>query len=358
MPKITTAILQVSDTGPLESLIVMIRSLGIECLLPSSYLQKKLREYGLDTVLEVADLVRNWGYERPRFSLRQATEKDLCRDDILYVDVKAHRNGPKLWRHHPQLEKRTLWYRINGGYPEHVINSRGDHGNEVDPPCPVLTPNQWYSTIGPWHSKSYAFWPYFNGFERYYQTNKRVDEYPDFGRTHKYDDPICLIHNFSGWGYGALADNMRDLGVRIYGLGSPNGLLDHSKIPALMARTKAMVHLKSNDAPGYALYEALAARCPVICSRRLIWRCKMQDLLIPDKTCLVFDRETHEGLSIEDVRKCTIEINDHLIDLERVEYNREIGKAGADRLLSIMWDVKNPEHFNSFYKFMYRMFGV
>ena len=84
----------------------------------------------------------------------------------------------------------------------------------------------------------------------------------------------------------------------------------------------------------------------------------MQDLLIPDKTCLVFDRETHEGLSIEDVRKCTIEINDHLIDLERVEYNREIGKAGADRLLSIMWDVKNPEHFNSFYKFMYRMFGV
>lgn len=339
------AILQVADTGPLESLVVMLQSVGYTCALPSRSLLGELRRIGLDTVLDWRDLVAHWGYDVP-MNLPEAGLADMA-TAALYVDVKAHRGYHSVVAHWPNLRGRVLWYRINGGQPEHVVNQRGDHGDEVNPPCPVLTPNQWYREESypayhgddsieqvkyGWAGRAYCMWPPFY----------RMSDY-NFKRQDKLDSPICLIHNLEGWGYGKMVEPLRELGVRCHGVRSPDGLINHREVGVRLSKAIAMVHLKSNDAPGYALYEALASACPVICTRRLIWRCRMEELLIPGKTCLVFDRETHDGLSSLDVAQCTEEIKHHLKFLTSQENNRAIGEAGKARLQEVMWTEKKDK---------------
>ncbi len=219
-----------------------------------------------------------------------------------------------------------LWYRINGGEPEHCINERGDHGDEVNPPCPVLTPNQWYGREG-WLNRTsmYSFWPpYVRASEHY-------------GRRWQSGKPVCLIHNVNGWGYRDLVEPVRKLGVRVFGAGSPDGLVRHGDVKHLLSYATAYVHLKSNDAPGYALYEALTSKCPIILPRRLIWRCRMQDLFVEGKTCLCFDRETHDPLTPEEVLSCTAEIQAHLSHLDDPDFNKCLGEAGYNRLQEVMW---------------------
>lgn len=357
------AILQVADTGPLESLVQMLGTVGYQSHIPSPLLNHKLKQAfnGKGLVLEIDSLIRGMGYERP-IPLPLATPEMMSRAD-LYVDVKAHQIYPEVISAWPNLRGKVLWYRINGAKPEHVVNARGDHGNEVNPPCPVLTPNQWYRNTqmlkeftsglaeywdGPQSPSTYVCWPPFYRFNEYYDHHGRET------RRGEYINPICLIHNVRGWGYGALLDSMSKMGVAIHGQGSPDGLLNHREIPGVLSRTLAMVHLKSNDAPGYALYEALAAGCPIICTRRIIWRCRMQDLLIPGETCLVFDRETHEGLSQEDVEECTREVGEHLRRLEDPSENSRIGMAGYRRLKEIMWSPTRENDVQSLGEFFRR----
>lgn len=356
------AILQVADTGPLESLVVMLRSVGYECFLPDTHVRSELRGLGCDCVLDIENLVAGWGYAQP-IDLPIA-DKTMMQTTDLYVDVKAHRNGPKIWSKWPNLEKRTLWYRINGGEPEHVVkrdaegNVTEDHGDEICPPCPILTPNLWYSSPCKHgalvrncyccQNKSYSCYPPFYRFDDYFTKH---------GRAHLYDDPICLIHNLQGWGYGKLTERIRALGVRCHGRSSPDDLIPHSQVSRELYSALAMVHLKSSDAPGYALYEGLAAGCPLVVSRRLIWRNRMQELFIPEETCLVFDRETHEGLTDRDVDDCELAIGTALGRLRDPVLNERIGMAGRERLLSLMWDEKKQEDIQSLGQFMERMFG-
>lgn len=372
------AVLQVADTAPLESLVLMLNHVGYECRICSDSLQGELRKVGCDTVVSLRGLVDSWGYEYPTLKIGEASVKDMDRCD-LYVDVKAHRNGPKVWKRWPHLRNKILYYRINGSKPEHVIRTRNgvteDCGNEIDPGCPVLTPNQWYKGLyickwcskvgdvrpetisenplchcgGEWswslsNHKSYACWPPFHGIERY--------ETP---RQTLLTSPVCLIHNLNGWGYAALSDGMRKLGVKLYGRGTADGLVPHQQIPKMLNSALAMVHLKSSDAPGYAIYEALASACPLICTRRLIWRCQMQELLIPGQTCLVFDRETHDPLSDTDVAECLGEVEGHLLSLRNLDRNREIGENGRNRLKEVMWRADRDG--DSLRRFMERHYG-
>lgn len=363
------AILNVADTGPLESLVIMLRSIGYDCYLPNAALRSALRRAGCDTVLEIEDLVCSMGYERP-MTLPEAGPTDAETCDLI-VDVKAHRNYPRIVSAFPSLAGKVLWYRINGGPPEHVIKRDGfDCGDEADPPCPILTPNLWYqcqhwndlpldkqpmtddeamylgNPATSWAGRAYSCYPPFYRFDEYYPTRGRQPS----------SEPICLIHNLSGWGYGALADNMRKLGVKCYGEGSPDGLIPHQHVPQMLSTALCMVHLKSSDAPGYALYEALAAACPVVCTRRLIWRNRMQDLLIPDHNCLVFDRETHDGLSPQDVTECTEEVRNHLQSLQDQTYNGCIGRNGRTSLEKVMWSENKKEDVASLKDFMERNF--
>jgi hypothetical protein len=354
------AILNVADQGPLESLVIMLRAVGYSCFLPSARLRDQLRQLGCDTVLDIDHLVNTMGYERP-FSLPETG--GISKGDLL-VDVKAHRNAPKIWKRWDDLD--ILWYRINGGQPEHVINARGDFGDEINPPCPVLTPNQWYRCdceegvvinksrpeTCPWcKGKAYTCWPPFARFGDY------TGRYDGKGYGGHYTGPVCLIHNIQGWGYRELFDGLRGLGVKLYGAGSPDGLIDHKSVPSLLSSAVALVHPKSQDAPGYALYEAMAAGCPVICTGRLIWRCKMQDLLVPNETCLTFDnRETHDGLTPEQVEKDIADIRWYLETLADPVLNHKIGQAGRRRLREIMWSPERKEDVNSLQEFMERHF--
>lgn len=329
------AIVQVADTGPLDSLELMLRSAGYQCYLPSPLLKKELRDIGCDTVLDIHDLVKGMGYELPAMRFPSADLADM--DDCdLFVDIKAQRSYDKLCQRWPRLHNRTLWYRINGGQPEHVIKADGyDCGDEANPPCPVLTPNLWYRDV----PHSYACWPPFVRFDDYRSQYRRPAQH--------FETPVCLLHNARGWGYQDLIkEAMPKLGIRCYGDGSPSGLVNHKEVPSMLSRAIAMVHFKSSDAPGYALYEALAAACPVIVPRRLIWRNRMEELFIDGETCLVFDRETHDSLSQEDVRQCMIEINAALHRLNRPEENKRIGENGYRQLQKLMWtDVEGFSEF-------------
>jgi len=391
-----TAILTVADTGPRESLVEMLDSIGIDCVIPTDKLRSTLQSWGLDCILDPSRLEAEMGYSVAA-PLPQVGLEALDRKDTLVVDVKAHRNYDRILKHKPNLAGRILWYRINGGQPEHVVNARGDFGDERNPPCPILTPNLWYkqefedvpcdecppeeqidltdqglpriafkpyhskcggrgvlSVEMPWRGKSFACWPPFSRISEYNVLRRPGDGVNETWK--KYANPVCLVHNLQGWGYGNLIERVRQLGVRCYGLGSPDGLLQHGEARIRLESALALVHLKSSDAPGYALYEALASGCPIICPRRLIWRNRMEDLLVENETCLCFDRETHDSLSPEEAVTCSAEIEKHLKYLSSNRNNKKIGLAGRERLQEVMWSSKRDKDVESLRNFFKKNF--
>lgn len=344
------AVVNCAATGPLESIVAMFRAVGWECRVPNDALVWHLsRELGFDSTMTVRGMCEREGTESP-FPITPATVADLSSCD-LFVDVKGHRNGPRLWSTYPRLKNRTLWYRINGGKPEHVVTPDKDYGDEVNPPCPVLTPNMWYGldclevkelyrppymeAVPSVHAlgRSYVCWPPFVRFDEYL---------PKHPRRQPWIDPLCLVHNLAGWGYARWADGCRKLGVKIYGRNSPDGLIQHDMLKALLSRALAMVHLKQNDAPGYALYEAMAAGCPLVVSERMVEKCRMHEMFVDGETCLFFDRLdepdlTHGGADDGRIAEAVARVGALLERLRDPEFNRRIGTAGRERLKSLMW---------------------
>jgi hypothetical protein len=363
------AIIQCADAGPLESLVDMLESVGYECRIPDDALRAELKKcYGGEgLVLSPKDLTRGAGYDPVSVPEVGPAGMHACN---LFVDVKAHQVCCRVEDRWPWLRGNVLWYRINGGEPEHCVNQRGDHGNEVEPPCPVLTPNQWYGVqdheCDPavknrrWRGltpagleNSYCCWPPFVRRQDYYNCNARPY---DVGREDMYTDPVCLVHNFQGWGYGPLLPAMRKLGVRVYGQGSPDGLIQHRDVPGVLSRALAMVHLKSSDAPGYAIYECLAAGCPLVCTQKLLWKCNMEALLEPCVTCLTFDRPTHDPFTDKDLRDCEFSVGAHLRLLADKAMNKYVGDRGRRRLDEVLWSKDRPRDVDSLRAFMARHF--
>ncbi len=362
------AICNCGHPGSMESLAVMLRAVGWSVAIPDNGLMSALKQAGLDTVLDPEAMARNWGGDLLGAPLRRAAVSDMARSDVVYVDVKAHRNGPKAIARWPKLKGRVLWYRINGGEPADVPGK----GPELSPSCPVLTSVKWYdwrsppptSLVPPEVQKhSYVCWP---PFARWYQFSE-FDRLPGTSKD-PYTDPICLVHNLDGWGYGELARLVKTRWpLRCAGgYGSPDGLLPHRKLPLELSMAMAMVHLKSNDAPGYSLYEALAAGCPVILPRRFNARCLTQDLFEEGITCLMFDAPENAALPVVeplmeryipvDLPRCLDEIDSALKHLSDPAVNRRIGEAGRERLDSLLWDAESQADVDSLRLFLEREF--
>lgn len=339
------AILQMADTPQIESSAVMLRTAGYEVKVCSDDVRTALVRAGCDTVLGVKQMI-SCGYDELDPSVKEATlsEMDTC---DLFVEIKV-RNVHKIWKRWPRLECKTVWWRVNGARPEHVIKPDGkggmeDCGNEMDPPCPVISADLWYG-IPEYnqHNRNYVFWPP-------YPRQADYDPSRRDGRT-TYDSPFCLCHGIYGWGFKHVIPACIERGVRIFGVNAPEGILHHSKVADLTASGLCMVHIKGVDCPGWALYEAMLSGCPVVLPRLCIERMRGHELFEDGITCLAFGLPGDEhGRGDIDFDLCMREIDDHTVRLRDPSENRRIGLAGRERLLGLMWSVeRNGDDFKSY----------
>lgn len=338
------AVLNIADTGALESTTLMLRAAGYYCTRPNQELLQQIRKVSVTPVHSVDELVNTWGYARPMLNDLSGPEEMILCD--LFVDVKAHINYPHLIKQWPRLENRILWCCLNGGDPF----KRTDGQPWANPPCPVLTNNQWYAdtmcfrvnnnwqgeghavdaTIvdTPWHGRAYVFYPPY----------ARLEDRRREGIT---GPPLCLVHNVARWGYGHLIETFNRLGGVCYGGGEGNSvLLKHDAAMKELHQSLCMVHLKIGDTVGYAMVEAMTAGVPFICTKFYIEECKLQAMLEPGVTCLIFDPD--------DVEKTKIDLSCIFKHLADPEENRIRGQAGRERYLDLMWKPeRNLEEFNA-----------
>lgn len=339
-----TAIVQVGHPSSLDSYVHMLRAVGWRVKVPGDNLRDALKNAGLDTVISAAGMAAGWGGTLATGPHDEARVTDMRRDDVVYLDTKAHRNAEKVLARWPNLAGRILWSRINGGEP---VNVR-DKGEEVDPPCPVMTPDLWYGLPDkPWSDRSYACWPPFLNWDKH-----QLPRATTFGR------PICLVHNVGGYGYGLIGDELRkSIGLFVYGgWGSPDGVVMHAALPQRLRRALCYVHLKSVDAPGYAVYEALASACPVVVPGRFIRRCMAQELLEPGVTCLTFDDE-EKDFNDDDTARLAAEAAAAVERLRDPELNAAIGTAGRERMLKLMWSRNARSSTDDLSRFLRQHFG-
>jgi hypothetical protein len=340
------AILNIADTGALESTAMMLTAAGYKCYRPGPVLLAKIRQASATPVFSVEDLHDDFGYDWPRVN-DLADLGDMASCD-LFVDVKAHVNYPHLVRRWPNLAGRVLWCCLNGGDPL----KRKDGLPWADPPCPVLTNNQWYNCLNrcigcgamsdlemeephksspasrykdcqwpvedvPWAGRAYACYPPYARLA-------------DRKRAGMDGPPVCLVHNVNGWGYGHLVETFRALGGKCYGVGCPDGMLPYPNAMEELSHAVCVVYLKVGDTVGYATVEALASEVPFVCTSFYISETRLGQLVEPDRTCCVFDPHSQA--------KAQLDLEAILRHLSNPDVNRRVGQAGRQRLLEVMWN--------------------
>lgn len=303
------AIINMADTGAMESTLHMLTMIGYDCYRPDESLLQVLRKIGLSNVLSVDDMVKDWGYARPR--LDKITREGDMEDCDLFVDTKAHTNYNLIVDRWPNLKDKVLWCCLNGGDPK----KRKDGLPWTDPPCPILTNNQWYLD----YERAYTFIPYYTRFNERFRLDFR-------------SPPICLVHNVQGWGYGEHLPKLKELGVRFYGGGDGNEkLLSHADAMFRLAAASCLMHVKVGDTVGYAMLEAMASECPFFCTQFYIDECRLHDILIPGETCLTFNVNNLDSLKEQ---------------WEDTKGMAKIAKTAKSHLLEMMWrDVYEFEMF-------------
>lgn len=362
------AIIQNGDTPQIESTAMQLAAAGYETRYCGRSLREELVKIGCDTVLSVEHMYA-LGYDLVDPRIQPATVKDMDRCD-LFCEIKV-RNIDKIRTRWPHLRDRIAWWRVNGAQPE--ICPKG--GDEVNLTCPVITACFWYGT----DRYAYKLVPHANGTPCYvnrygsgqaqssteheagnpavdpgpvtlgdngmayvmYPPYPRMDDYlqVDRHRLQRYFPPFSLCHSVRAWGYGPIIDDCTALGVRHYGNNSPAGQIDHRQVRDVVASSLALVHLKSVDCPGWALYEAMLCGCPVMTGRLFKSRTLMVDLLVDGETCLEFGvpASLDYGRGPVNDAQCLSDIETGLEMLKLPAMNRDIGESGRQRLLNLMW---------------------
>lgn len=376
------AIIQNGDTPQLESTAVMLRAAGYDDVrYCGTALRNELQRAGCDTVLAVQQMYA-LGYDTVEGSIREAMPSDMHRAD-LFCEIKV-RNIPRITERWPRLRGRMVYLRVNGAEPE--ICPRG--GDEVNLPCPVVTACLWYGhpryrqtgdqaetrsaenhrmgepiTLDDLHAEhaalvlgdsgglAYTFWPPYPRSAEYDQIDR--------SKLDHYDAPYSLCHSTSAWGYGPIVDECARMGVRCFGNRSPAGQISHRQVAAVTRTALCLVHLKSVDCPGWALYEALLSGCPVVTGRLLNSRMLAYDLLQHGQTCYEFGVPASYRYGRGDMayEQCLADIREALERLADPAENRRIGEAGRERLNHLMWSAGRPSDLASWQAFMRRHFG-
>jgi len=333
------AILNCPDTHPIESFRLMLATAGYETYVPGPALRARLHTLGMPLVQHWADLA-HMGYLRPEPPVPEATTEDFERCD-LFADLKVNgcrqllANCPHLWCN---IKDKVLWYRIQGGKPEVTAKC----GNEIELPCPVLTANRWHEGS----DAAYVCWLPFVRAGGYKNDRDAISTY---------SPPVLLIHSCASWGYSALLQPLiENTGLRCYGYGSPAGPVNNDRVAALLAKAVCYVQLRSNDSPGYACYEAIASRCPLVVPRRFVARMRVEDLYIEGETCLCFDTPDGDCHSVWWANGCVDEIRAHVSQLANPGENRRLGQAMYQRFQELCWSPERDGR--SFDDFMRRHF--
>lgn len=319
------AIVQMADTPQISSTAMMLNYAGYEVRMCGTQLRNELQAAGCDTVIAYKSML-DIGYDPLKMPIQEASVADMDRCD-LFCEIKC-RNVPKIIKRWPRLKNRICWWRVNGARPE--ICEKG--GDEINIDYPVVGANLWYGTEEYNRDKrNYVFWPPFPRAADYDPAKRE-------GRT-TFDAPFCLCHGINGWGFYGILARCINMGVDVYGVNAPKGILPHSKVPALISNALCMVHIKSVDCPGWAIYESMLSGCPIIVANLLINRMCGQELFIHGETCMAFGPPGDEtGRGDMKFDECVADIAYAIDHLKHPVINKQIGMNGRNQLLKLMWD--------------------
>ena len=234
-------------------------------------------------------------------------------DFDLYVHVKPE-----------QLKSPGLLFFINGG-------NRGENDFGV----PTVTSNFYFEKA----FRTYV--PYFNRHGL-----KPRGKRESFGR------PMGLLHGGKGWGYMRYFPLLSPY-VDIWGASCPQGILPQMCVKEKLEKALCFVHLKSNDAPGYALYEAFASGAPIIVPRFFVENCKFQELFVDGETCLMFDNDDAKANkeTDEEKRKVVEQILGLIERLRDPEENYRIGMNGLFKWRELTrWTPEKRDKFAEYLK--------